>query len=155
MHVLPWANLHTQLLGQHAQALGVQRVVPALPHVAQQCTGHKAVDAAIVTASQRLAQQGQRVERMACRHLQRRALRVAQPGDVAVGPVAFGGNASRPGVGVLLQQRAQQHGFVGNAVAQPLQRIGQALVRQPGVRRNKVQIKRDVLHGLGSCAAKG
>ena len=96
---------------------------------------------------------GQRVERVACLRSQWRALRVAQPGHVAVGPVALGGNASRPGLACCCSNAPSSTGFRWKRCSSaPSASAG---ARTPARRKAKQSPdKRDVLHGLGSCAAK-
>ncbi|MPN29594.1 hypothetical protein SDC9_177047 [bioreactor metagenome] len=95
---------------------------------------------------QRQPQQRQRLERVPGRHLQRYAQRPTKPCDMAVGPGALGRNTGRSGVGIALQQGSQQHRAVIHVIAEPLQRLGHLLQRQPCIGRHKVQIKGDVLH---------
>jgi hypothetical protein len=121
--------------------------------MAQHGVRHKAVDGAVIAALQRQAQQRQRVERVAGRHVQPHARGMAQPAHMAVGPFALARDAGRSRVGVALQQRAQQHGAVLHVVADALQRLRQLRERQPGIGRDEVEMEGDLLHG--GCVVMG
>jgi hypothetical protein len=139
--------------GQGLQARRIGRVRATLPRMAEDRLADIAVRFTTGITGDGQAQQAKRVERVARRQLQRHAVHVGLPRDLAVGPVPLRCDFRGAQLPMVFEQGRKQHRFVRHPVADALQCLGQLFERQIGVGRDEVQIELDVFHGRVSWRA--
>ena len=140
-----------ELRHERGEALRLLGVAAAAPDVAQDRLAREAPRRRTL-GRRRPCQprERDRVERMALGRLDRDAGAIGEPVHLAEGPGALGLDLGRALVGERLEQRGEDDRPVGDAVRQAGEGLGQALERQVGVGRDRIEPE---FHGLHRAAS--